>query len=238
MLAVHQLPRVLCVSDTALTRHFVCNSLMANGCNVVGDANGVAVEQLIDDYRPDLVVTGLDDVELGVLERLSALPTNPPMIILARADHSPESLRRAWRSGAVDVLVEPFDEDELGAAVAPHIDQFRHQRFGIGDLSINALTYSVERAGQHLQLTRTEFRLLVTMVRHTGVVLSKRQLLALVWDFEDYAENLVEVHISALRRKLEEYGPRMIHTVRGFGYLIQGSVWGRPSLIEEYSHAG
>ncbi|MEI2422147.1 hypothetical protein V6O07_17845, partial [Arthrospira platensis SPKY2] len=65
MLAVHQLPRVLCVSDTALTRHFVCSSLMANGCNVVGDSTEVAVEHLIGDYQPDLVVAGLDDVEVG-----------------------------------------------------------------------------------------------------------------------------------------------------------------------------
>lgn len=238
MFGFHQLPRVLCVSDTALTRHFVCSSLMANGCNVVGDSNGVAVQDLISDYQPDLVVTGLDDVDVGVIERLTTLATNPPIIILARADHGPESLARIWRSGVADVLIEPFDEDELSAAVAIHIDQFRHQRFGIEDLSINALTYSVDRGGHQLQLTRTEFRLLVTLVRHAGIVLSKRQLLGLVWGFDDYAENLVEVHISALRRKLEEFGPRMIRTVRGFGYLMEGVVWGRPAVIEEYSHAG
>jgi DNA-binding response OmpR family regulator len=72
-----------------------------------------------------------------------------------------------------------------------------------------------------IDLTRTEFDLLVQLGRHPDRVLSKTQLLASVWGFDSYDVNVVEVHISALRRKLEEHGPRIIHTVRGAGYRLR-----------------
>ena len=95
------------------------------------------------------------------------------------------------------------------------------------DLVIDEDGVRVSRNGDELTLTKTEFRLLVTLVRHHGIVLSKRQLLANVWGFDDYDENLVEVHVSSLRRKIERCGPRMIHTVRGIGYVVRGNRWGR-----------
>jgi DNA-binding response OmpR family regulator len=70
-------------------------------------------------------------------------------------------------------------------------------------------------------LTPREFGLLATMLRHQHLVLSKVQLLNDVWGFEHYDLNVVEVHMSALRRKLEEHGPRLIHTVRSIGYLMR-----------------
>lgn len=80
---------------------------------------------------------------------------------------------------------------------------------------------TVERAAKPIVLTRTEYELLSTLARHRHQVLSKSQLLDQVWDFDAYDPNLVEVHMSALRRKLEEYGPRLIHTVRGVGYVLR-----------------
>ena len=74
------------------------------------------------------------------------------------------------------------------------------------------------RGGQELALTSTELRLLAYLVRHRGQALSKDQLLTQVWGYDAYDHNLVEVHVSALRRKLEGHGPRLIHTVRGIGY--------------------
>ena len=77
------------------------------------------------------------------------------------------------------------------------------------------------RAGRPLPLTPTELRLLAFLIRHRGQVLSKYQLLSQVWGYDAYDPNLVEVHTSALRRKLEEGdAPRLIHTVRGIGYRL------------------
>jgi DNA-binding response OmpR family regulator len=81
--------------------------------------------------------------------------------------------------------------------------------------------HSAVRAGQSIDLTHREFSLLATLAQHPGIVLSKLQLLTQVWGFEHYDLNLVEVHICALRRKLEEHGKRLIHTVRGVGYVLR-----------------
>lgn len=82
----------------------------------------------------------------------------------------------------------------------------------------NAAT--AHRGGAALDLTATEFRLLHLLADSRGRTLSKAQILTQVWGYEDYDPNLVEVHLSALRRKMEQNGPRLIHTVRGLGYRL------------------
>jgi two-component system OmpR family response regulator len=91
----------------------------------------------------------------------------------------------------------------------------------VGELVIDDTSKTVVRAGHQLDLTKTEYDLLSVLVQHTGKVLSKTQLLTQVWGFDTYDANLVEVHMSALRRKLEAAGPRVIHTVRGAGYVVR-----------------
>ena len=76
------------------------------------------------------------------------------------------------------------------------------------------------RAGSPLDLTPTELRLLAYLVRQRGLVLSKHQLLTQVWGYDAYDPNVVEVHVSALRRKLEAHGPRILDTIRGLGYRL------------------
>ena len=91
-----------------------------------------------------------------------------------------------------------------------------------GDLHSRLTTAgaAVERAGSPLELTPTELRLLAYLVRQRGLVLSKHQLLTQVWGYDAYDPNVVEVHVSALRRKLETHGPRILETVRGLGYRL------------------
>jgi len=91
----------------------------------------------------------------------------------------------------------------------------------VDDLVVDESAGLAVRAGHALELTATEFRLLTQLARHRGRVLSKVQLLSQVWGYDDYDTNLVEVHVSALRRKLEEHGPRLVHTVRGLGYVLR-----------------
>ena len=81
--------------------------------------------------------------------------------------------------------------------------------------------HTVERRGRAIELTAIEFALLLTLCNNRGLVLSKTQLLTTVWGFDYHNVNLVEVHVSALRRKLEATGPRIIHTVRGAGYALR-----------------
>jgi two-component system, OmpR family, response regulator len=78
-----------------------------------------------------------------------------------------------------------------------------------------------DRAGVDLELTRREFDLLATFLNNPDRVLSRTRLLSMVWGFEEYDPNVVEVYVSTLRRKLEEHGPRIIQTVRGVGYVLR-----------------
>jgi two-component system, OmpR family, response regulator len=89
-----------------------------------------------------------------------------------------------------------------------------------GDLIVDEQAVLATRAGGALELTPTELRLLAYLVRNRGLVLSKTQLLTQVWGYDHYDPNIVEVHVSALRRKLEAHGPRILHTVHGLGYRL------------------
>ena len=89
-----------------------------------------------------------------------------------------------------------------------------------GDVIVDEHAGLATRAGAALELTPTELRLLAYLVRQRGRVLSKHQLLTQVWGYDAYDPNVVEVHVSALRRKLEAHGPRILDTVRGLGYRL------------------
>lgn len=91
----------------------------------------------------------------------------------------------------------------------------------VSDLVVDPVCRTASRGGHSISLTRTEFDLLVMLLRHTGQVLSRRQLLEGVWGAEIHDPNAVEFQISVLRRKLEAHGPRLIHTVRSVGYVLR-----------------
>jgi two-component system OmpR family response regulator len=91
----------------------------------------------------------------------------------------------------------------------------------VDDLVVDEAARVVTRRAESIELTPTEFELLAVFGRHRGRVLSKVELLSLVWGYDAYDPNLVEVHISALRSKLEARGERLLHTVRGAGYVLR-----------------
>jgi DNA-binding response OmpR family regulator len=90
----------------------------------------------------------------------------------------------------------------------------------VGDLVLDVEAGVVSRAGAVLDLTGTELKLLSYLVEQRGRTVSKDQILTVVWGYDAYDANLVEVYVSALRRKLEAHGSRMLHTVRGIGYRL------------------
>jgi two-component system OmpR family response regulator len=96
------------------------------------------------------------------------------------------------------------------------------RRLRVGDLELDVDTCTVRRAGDQVTLTPTEFKLLRCLMEHAGQVLSKEQLLDLVWNYDfDGNAQVVETYVYYLRKKLDRTGPPMIHTVRGFGYALR-----------------
>lgn len=118
----------------------------------------------------------------------------------------------------------PFVLEELPAglrALLRHGGRWSSGVIEVGDLLVDEAAGAATRAGASLALTPTELRLLGYLARNPGQTLSKLQILIQVWGYDAFDPNLVEVHVSSLRRKLEAHGPRLIQTVRGHGYSLR-----------------
>jgi len=225
--------RVLVVEDDATLRESLVLLLDGVDFDVEALADGRGFDAAVATFRPDLAVL---DVDLGagrpsgltLARRLRELG-DTPFIFLTAADGLDERLS-GFELGADDYVTKPFSTSELHARIRAVLRRSDTARTGevqrslltYGDLELDEDARTVERAGASIELTRREFDLLVTLLESPERVLSRTQLLSMVWGFEDYDANVVEVYVSTLRRKLEEHGPRLIQTVRGVGYVLRG----------------
>ncbi|MDQ6617273.1 MAG: response regulator transcription factor [Actinomycetota bacterium] len=218
--------RILLIEDDESIRAAVTVSLRAEGYAVRAEADGATVARVAEEFRPDLAIL---DVRLPAgpdgcaIARLLRRASDLPLLFLTAAD-SLESRLAGFEAGADDYMVKPFSMAELLVrihALLRRAGRLSSQVRQIGDLVIDEGARAVVRAGAIVELTRTEFALLSALAQHPGQVLSKVQLLTLVWGFDAYGANLVEVHLSTLRRKLEAHGPRQVHTIRGAGYVLR-----------------
>jgi two-component system OmpR family response regulator len=131
-------------------------------------------------------------------------------------------------AGADDYLAKPFAFSELRARLDAMTRRATETLDGessvlrVGDLELNLLRRTAKRGATTIELLPTEYRLLEFMMRHPGQVLTRTMLLERVWDFNfDPTTNVVDVHVSRLRRKLDAAGPPMIRTLRGAGYMLE-----------------
>jgi DNA-binding response OmpR family regulator len=217
--------RVLVVEDDALIRESVTAALDRAGFVTCAVADGSAVVAAAADFRPDLAlldVTLPGPADGFGLARVLRRDRDLPVIFLTARDSATDRLA-GFGVGADDYVVKPFIVEELVARVRAVLRRLGRlpTTLDLGDLKIDEQSAAVVRSGAELDLTATEYRLLAYLAHERGRILSKTQLLTQVWGYDDYDANLVEVHVSALRRKLEEHGPRILHTVRGFGYVLR-----------------
>jgi DNA-binding response OmpR family regulator len=211
------------IEDDRSARESVGAALTQMGYLVEGRPTGEDLEEILTAFRPDLAIidinlpSGPDGFALARQVRASA---GVPVLFLTAADGI-ESRLSGFEAGGDDYLIKPFAMAELLArirAVLRRSGRLKSPILEIRDLVIDEEAKTVVRAGQVLELTPTEYELLCALARSPGKALSKAQLLSQVWGFDAYDPNVVEVHVSSLRRKLEAHGPRLIHTERGRGY--------------------
>ena len=208
------------VEDQAAVREAAVASLRQEGFVARGYADAVDAGAILA-FAPDLAILDVllpsgSGFALGRrLRARSALS-----IIFLTARDAVADRVEGLELGADDYVVKPFALEELLARVRAVLRRTGRLATVLeaGDLLIDEGGGRVTRTGQPIPLTATELRLLAFLVRHRGQALSKDQLLTQVWGYDAYDPNLVEVHVSALRRKLERSGPRVIQTVRGIGY--------------------
>ncbi|TCC32538.1 response regulator transcription factor [Kribbella sindirgiensis] len=216
--------RVLVVEDAEPIRTAVAIALTEAGHDVRTLPDGDGFERELAAYRPDLVLLdvmlpGRDGFELLSLAR----ETSNAGVILLTARDAVEDRLHGLRTGADDYVVKPFVLAELIARVEAVLRRMGRLRtvLAVGDLEVDVEARAVRRGGTAIELTATEFKLLAFLAGRDGKVVGKTQLLTAVWGYDDYADNLVEVYVSGLRRKLEAHGPRLLHTVRGSGYVLR-----------------
>jgi two-component system OmpR family response regulator len=224
--------RILVIEDDPTLRDSLRMLLGGAEFDVRVLPDGRRIDRTLADFRPDLAVL---DVDLGagnangfVLARHLQETGRVAIIFLTAADGLDDRLN-GFEVGADDYITKPFSVSELQARIravlrrtdSPHTGTTERRMLTFADIVLDEDSRTVCRADTPLELTRREFDLLLALLEHEQRVLSRSQLLTLVWGFEDYDANVVEVYVSSLRRKLEEHGPRVIQTVRGVGYVLR-----------------
>ncbi|BAO90349.1 response regulator transcription factor [Caballeronia cordobensis] len=222
--------KVLVVEDDAQTLDEIVEALTDHGCAVETAQTGRdgLVLAIADEY--DAIVLdrmlpgGLEG--LGMLAALRQAGVQTPVLILSALSAVDERVR-GLRAGGDDYLTKPFDFIELTArldAIMRRRDSTPNtQAYQIGPLRLDLLTREVTCAGRPVALLPREYRLLEYLMRHEGQVVSRTMLFEAVWDYRlEERTNVIDVHISRLRKKLDETGHApMIETVRGSGYLLR-----------------
>jgi DNA-binding response OmpR family regulator len=222
-----QNPRVLVVEDDAEIAGALRRSLRLESYDVKLAEDGAAALEQAAEFTPDAVVLdlGLPRVDgVDVCRRLRA-DSDVPILMLTARDGVGARVE-GLDSGADDYLVKPFEREELLARLRALLRRRppRGSAFlTVADLRLNPETREVTRGARSLDLTAREFELLEYLMRNERLVVSRQALLEDVWDYYAYAEtNTVDVFVSTLRRKLEAGGePRILHTVRGAGYVLR-----------------
>jgi two-component system response regulator MprA len=222
---------ILVVDDEPAVRDSLRRSLTFNGYQITLASDGVEALSAISERQPDALVLDLSMPKLDGLSTCRALRASGndlPVLVLTARDAVSDRVA-GLDAGADDYLVKPFALEELLARLrallrrtAPSTDG-TSQVLTYADLSLDPATRDVRRGDRRLSLTRTEFSLLELLMRHPRIVLDRARILDDVWGF-DFATtaNSLEVYVGYLRRKTELDGePRLIHTVRGVGYVLR-----------------
>ena len=223
--------RILVVDDDRAVRESLRRSLAFNGYSVELAQDGVEALDLIATDRPDALVLDVMMPRLDGLEvcrHLRSTGDDLPILVLTARDSVSERVA-GLDAGADDYLSKPFALEELLARMRALLrrttpdDSTESPAMTFSDLSLDPVTREVTRRQRAISLTRTEFALLEMLMANPRRVLTRTRILEEVWGFDfPTSGNALEVYVGYLRRKTEAEGePRLIHTVRGVGYVLR-----------------
>lgn len=219
--------RLLLAEDEAHAGEYLVKGLGENGFLVEWVRNGLdAVHQATtSDYDMIILDVGLPDMDgWSALRDIRKMKQTPVLFLTAR--DRVEDRVRGLELGADDYLVKPYAFSELLARVRALLRRGKSQEpdvLRIADLEVHLLRRRVERAGQRIDLSAKEYALLLLFLRRQGEVLSRTLIAEQVWDMNfDSDTNVVEVAVRRLRAKIDDpYSVKLIHTIRGFGYVME-----------------
>lgn len=217
------------VDDEVYIRDLVSSALRIAGLEPVTAATGDDAIRMATRDEPDLVVLdvglpGMDGFE--VCRSLRDAGNQVPVVFLTARDDK-EDMLQGFTKGGDDYITKPFSIDELVVRVRAVLRRTRQQTpasttLTCADLTLDEATMRVARGDEPISLSPTEFKLLRFLLRHRDQVVSKAQILDHVWEYDfDGNASVVENYISYLRKKIDDRDPKLIHTVRGFGYVLR-----------------
>jgi two-component system, OmpR family, response regulator MprA len=220
--------RVMVVEDDDALRAALVRTLRLEGYGVDAASNGTEAATLLATLQADVVVLDIKMPELDGLtlcQQLRAAGDRTPVLLLSARDLVADRVQ-GLNAGADDYLTKPFAVDELLARVRALIRRNHPDNEGlltVSDLSLNSRTRVVQRGRRTIDLTRTEFALLEVLMINVGIVMTRDVLRARIWGHGDsWGSNTLDVYVGYLRRKTEESSePRLIHTVRGVGFVLR-----------------
>jgi two-component system, OmpR family, response regulator MprA len=231
--------RILIVDDEPAVREAIRRSLTFEGYDTELAADGLAALEQVERYRPDAIVLDVLMPRMDGLttaRRLRAARITTPILMLTARDTVGDRVT-GLDAGADDYLVKPFELDELLARLRALLRRTSYAAqaavtasteavdaaLTFADLRMDPVTREVTRAGRPVELTRTEYTLLELFLTHPRQVLTREQILKSVWGFDfEPSSNSLDVYVMYLRRKTEAGGmPRLVHTVRGVGYVLR-----------------
>ncbi|MEO8053934.1 MAG: response regulator transcription factor [Acidobacteriota bacterium] len=222
-------PEILIVEDEPKVARALREGLETEGYRVTVAHTGedgffLAETRPFDAVLLDRMLPGRDGLE--ILATLRQKGFLAPVLVLTARD-AVEDRVAGLDAGADDYLVKPFAFSELLARVRALVRRGRGDqllRLSVGDLVIDVPARGVTRGGRTVDLTKREFELLEYLVRHKGVLVSREMLARDVWGEIERStplDNVIDVHIARLRKRVDQDGPRLIHTVRGVGFIVR-----------------
>jgi two-component system response regulator ArlR len=221
--------KILIVEDEKKIARFLELELEHDGYDVKAEYDGLGGVSSAKMYVPDLILLdimlpGIDGIE--ACRRIRKFSSVPIIMLTARDETTDKVL--GLDSGANDYVTKPFEMEELLARIRAELRNGEKnikdsKILSFMDLTMDLTKHRVKRGGNVIELTKREFDLLEYLLRNTGIVLSRDMVLDIVWGMDFTGDtNVVDVYIKYLRDKLGDSDNRLIHTVRGYGYMLEG----------------